>query len=162
MAAIKRGKHVYCEKPLAHSIGEVRAWGKAAQGAQGCHAIGQPGPFLRELADPGPNGSATALSGPSRRSMPFTTAQYSMIDSSGKWARSTIRPTVFIGTSGSARPRSGRFTRCTLPVRAGGGGTTSAPRRPATGFATPSIRRSRPWNSTIPRRSRPPLTPASI
>lgn len=25
MAAIKRGKHIYCEKPLAHSIGEVRA-----------------------------------------------------------------------------------------------------------------------------------------
>jgi len=31
MAAIKRGKHVYCEKPLAHSIGEVRALVKAAQ-----------------------------------------------------------------------------------------------------------------------------------
>jgi predicted dehydrogenase len=31
MAAIKRGKHVYCEKPLAHSVGEVRALMKAAQ-----------------------------------------------------------------------------------------------------------------------------------
>jgi hypothetical protein len=31
MAAIKRKKHVYCEKPLAHSIGEVRALGKAAK-----------------------------------------------------------------------------------------------------------------------------------
>ena len=30
MSAIKRGKHVYCEKPLAHSIGEVRALMKAA------------------------------------------------------------------------------------------------------------------------------------
>jgi predicted dehydrogenase len=31
MAAIKRRKHVYCEKPLAHSIGEVRALMQAAR-----------------------------------------------------------------------------------------------------------------------------------
>jgi len=30
MEAIRRGKHVYCEKPLAHSIGEVRALMRAA------------------------------------------------------------------------------------------------------------------------------------
>src|SRR5690349_21094192 len=31
MAAIKRGKHVYCEKPLAHSIHEVRELMKVAK-----------------------------------------------------------------------------------------------------------------------------------
>jgi predicted dehydrogenase len=31
MACIKRGKHVYVEKPLAHSIAEVRALGKAGK-----------------------------------------------------------------------------------------------------------------------------------
>ena len=31
MAAIRRDKHVYCQKPLAHSIGEIRALMKAAR-----------------------------------------------------------------------------------------------------------------------------------
>jgi hypothetical protein len=31
MAAIRRGKHVYCEKPLAHSVHEVRALMQAAR-----------------------------------------------------------------------------------------------------------------------------------
>ena len=31
MEAIKRGKHVYVEKPMAHSVGEIRALSKAAK-----------------------------------------------------------------------------------------------------------------------------------
>ena len=43
MAAIKRGKHVYCEKPLAHSIGEVRALMKAAREYQVVTQLGNQG-----------------------------------------------------------------------------------------------------------------------
>jgi len=43
MAAIKRGKHVYCEKPLAHSVGEVRALMKAAQDYKVVSQLGNQG-----------------------------------------------------------------------------------------------------------------------
>ena len=40
MAAIKRGKHVYCEKPLAHCIYEVRKVTEAAREAGGATQLG--------------------------------------------------------------------------------------------------------------------------
>ena len=40
MAAIKRGKHVYCEKPLAHSIYEVRKVTEAAREAKVATQLG--------------------------------------------------------------------------------------------------------------------------
>jgi len=43
MAAIKRKKHVYCEKPLAHSVAEVRALMKAAQEYQVVTQLGNQG-----------------------------------------------------------------------------------------------------------------------
>ncbi len=43
MAAMKRGKHVYCEKPLAHSVGEVRALMKAARQYQVVTQLGNQG-----------------------------------------------------------------------------------------------------------------------
>ncbi|NLX54334.1 MAG: Gfo/Idh/MocA family oxidoreductase [Planctomycetaceae bacterium] len=43
MAAIKRGKHVYCEKPLAHSVHEVRQLMKAAQEHQVVTQLGNQG-----------------------------------------------------------------------------------------------------------------------
>ena len=33
LAAIKLGKHVYCEKPLTHSVWEARQIAKAARGS---------------------------------------------------------------------------------------------------------------------------------
>jgi hypothetical protein len=43
MAAIKRGKHVYCEKPLAHSIWEVRQVTEAAREAGVATQLGNQG-----------------------------------------------------------------------------------------------------------------------
>ena len=43
MAAIKRGKHVYCEKPLAHSIYEVRKVTEAAREAGVATQLGNQG-----------------------------------------------------------------------------------------------------------------------
>jgi predicted dehydrogenase len=43
MAAIQRGKHVYCEKPLAHSVGEVRALMKAARDCKVVTQLGNQG-----------------------------------------------------------------------------------------------------------------------
>jgi predicted dehydrogenase len=43
MAAIKRGKHVYSEKPLAHSVGEIRAIMKAARDKKVVTQLGNQG-----------------------------------------------------------------------------------------------------------------------
>ena len=42
-AVMKRGKHVYCEKPLAHSIGEIRALRKTAREAKVITQLGNQG-----------------------------------------------------------------------------------------------------------------------
>ncbi|MEO8614615.1 MAG: Gfo/Idh/MocA family oxidoreductase [Luteolibacter sp.] len=39
LAALKAGKHVYCQKPLTHDIHEARLLGKAAAGAENCVAV---------------------------------------------------------------------------------------------------------------------------
>ncbi len=51
MAAIKRGKHVYCEKPLAHSFAEVRALTKAAREAKVVTQLGNQGHSFGSIRD---------------------------------------------------------------------------------------------------------------
>ncbi len=43
LGAIRMGKHVYCEKPLAHSLAEVRAHTRAARGAKIITQVGNQG-----------------------------------------------------------------------------------------------------------------------
>lgn len=51
MAAIKRGKHVYCEKPLAHSVHEVRALMGAAREHEVVTQLGNQGHSFDSIRD---------------------------------------------------------------------------------------------------------------
>jgi predicted dehydrogenase len=51
MAAIRRGKHVYCEKPLAHSIHEVRSLMSAAQEHKVVTQLGNQGHSFNSIRD---------------------------------------------------------------------------------------------------------------
>ena len=49
MDAIRRGKHIYCEKPLAHSIHEVRTLMKAARDHKVVTQLGNQGHSFRDI-----------------------------------------------------------------------------------------------------------------
>jgi predicted dehydrogenase len=51
MAAIQHGKHVYCEKPLAHSVGEIRALMKAAREKNVVTQLGNQGHSFGSIRD---------------------------------------------------------------------------------------------------------------
>lgn len=51
MAAIRRGKHVYCEKPLAHSVHEVRALMQAAHEHKVVTQLGNQGHSFGSIRD---------------------------------------------------------------------------------------------------------------
>lgn len=51
MAAIRRGKHVYCEKPLAHSVSEVRQLMKAAKEHKVVTQLGNQGHSFDSIRD---------------------------------------------------------------------------------------------------------------
>lgn len=51
MAALRRGKHLYCQKPLAHSVGEVRALMKAAKESGVVTQLGNQGHSFDSIRD---------------------------------------------------------------------------------------------------------------
>ena len=52
LAALQAGKHVYCQKPLTHTVSEARTITEAARQVQGADADGQPGAFHGVDASP--------------------------------------------------------------------------------------------------------------
>ena len=147
MAAIRAGKHVYCQKPLTHTIHEARELTKAAKVGRRRDADGQPGPRHRrrpahERVDPG-RGHRRGARGP-------------RLVGSGRHAS---------GSRGSAVPpdtppvpptldwdlwlgpvRERPYHPAYLPRPAGAAGGTSAPVRWATWAATSSTIPSGRWS----------------
>ena len=156
--AMRLGKHVYCEKPLTHSVYEARVVAEAAAKAKVATQMGTQIHAERQLpagrrADPG-RGDRPGPRGPrlGRRQVLV-----------GRRAadRDAARPDACTGTSGSARRPSGPTTRPISPPTGGGGGTSAAARSatwPATTWTCPSGRstsgtrsRSRPKGRRPPR-----------
>ena len=145
LAAMQAGKHVYCEKPLTHSVWEARQLAEAAREAQSRHANGQPGPGLRGNAAavrndlgrrdrPGPR-SPRLDRPPFQRPVQRILAARRR-SAEGHAARARRRST---GTCGSAR----RPSVPTIPPTcrsAGAAGGISAPAPSATSAATRSTR----------------------
>ena len=145
MAAIRAGKHVYCQKPLTHTLHECRELTKAAQGRRRDDPDGQPGARHRgrppdQRVDPG-RGDRRGPRGP-RLVRPRGTL----------WKQGIGRPKesppipLDVRLEPLAGPDPGAALQPDLrPARAGGAGATSAPGRWATWAATSSTTPSGPW-----------------
>ena len=68
-AFMKAGKHVYCEKPLTHSVAEARELRELARTCGGRHADGQPGQRER-FAPPLHRNHSRRRAGPDSRDLP--------------------------------------------------------------------------------------------
>ena len=94
MLAMKAGKHVYCQKPLTHTVAEARALREAARKYKVCTQMGNQG-TARTTSAPPSSCSAPACSARSRRS------------TSGRTGRSgRRRPTITTRPEGGAGARS--------------------------------------------------------
>ena len=144
-AFMKAGKHVYCEKPLTHSVAEARELRELARASNVVTQMGNQGsasPSLRRCteiiragAGSGPRDLITgaSTSGPARAC-----------------ARArTPFPPASIGTSGSGPLPCGRSTRPIIPGHGGTGSTSAMAAWPIFG-AMPSTCHCGRWTSAIP------------
>ena len=147
LMAMKMGKHVYCQKPLTHTVYEARAAARDGRQDEGRHADGQPG-----------HGRQRPARGRRGRSRPAPSARSSEVH---VWTNRPIwpqAPTVMArpkdeppipknartGTCGSA-PAPDAAVRTPATTRStGAAGGTSAPAPSATWPATPPTWRSWP------------------
>ena len=113
MAAIKRGKHVYCEKPLAHCIWECRQLTLAAREAKVATQLGNQGQatesnrLVSEIIWDG------ARHGP-RGTLVVQSAHLAARDRAAE-GNATGAGDAELGSVARAAPSRGRITRPTLP-----------------------------------------------
>ena len=136
MNAIGRGKHVYCEKPLAHSVYEVRQIMNAAARAQGHHSTRQSGALrerIRRFCEwiwDGAIGQVTEI----HAACDAFRELYCQIDRLPQLAKTCRSPPRWIGISGWALRRFGPTIHC-ICRSTGVAGCPSAPAVSVTGFA---------------------------
>ena len=145
MAAMQRGKHVYVQKPLTHSVAEARLLTEAARKYKVVDPDGQPGALGRGHPPDLCEWVGTARIGEVREvhawtNRPVWPSGRRGGPAEGDAARAGGRST---GTSGSAPRRRARTIRRTTRGSGVRGGT-SAPARSATWAATSSTRSSGP------------------
>ena len=140
LAALRLGKHVYCEKPLCHSIWETRVVTEAAAKAKVATQMGtqiHAGDNYRRVVELVRTGAV----GPIRECHVWVSRDWGGGDRPKERRRCRRRST---GTCGPARRRSGRTTPTTCRGRPGTSGGTSAtapcPTSAPTGSTSPSGR----------------------
>ena len=103
LAAMRRGKHVYCQKPLCHDVAECR---EVALEAERCHVVTQLGTqFAAGGGDRLGVGFLRCTSRPTARARSGTASRVRVRP------RASRRPRRSRGTSGSARRRCVRTPR---------------------------------------------------
>ena len=154
LAALRAGKHVYCEKPMAHSIEEARVMTRVARETG----------LVTQMGNNGHGGEGIRLTREWIQAAAIGDVHkvHCWSDRPGSfWTQALDRPTdtppvpadLWTGRCGSAGRRGGRTIRSTCPS-SGAGGTTSARGRSALWRSTTSTRRSTPSTWPPPRRSR--------